>query len=417
MPVDFDKLPPEEPVPDDPPSRLVWTIVFFVMVFAGVFLVLFLWPKEEPTRAPWFWVCVFVYPLGIASFVVLRRYSVYEGRRLDAIVWNEARKEYVDEVFEQASQPLAILAASYRFASDAKEDAFAKLLDGSVMLEPRVAPKPDARPVNARWFEKPDADEDGVRFDTDDKRRRHVMAWAFGAVIDEVADAVRSMPPDLKLTAQLVVPGTARTEEIAASWHAQWQKVDGRMLKAEVLPDIADLMYVDTWLDRVEQNSDQEARLLVIVQLNAVLQAMPPDGSAESVVAILFVPEAVRRKFNLASVALMHRPNGTSDCSVDAALARAVQWGKVQTSEIKGVWRGGVDGATANATTAALARTSIGTKPADLDYMVGHAGEAAPWLSMAFAAKAAARDGSTQLVVATSQTKACFAVVSNLGTR
>ncbi|MCP3720897.1 hypothetical protein [Paraburkholderia sp. CNPSo 3281] len=86
IPVDFASLPPEEPVPDNPPSRLRWTIVFFLIVIVGAFVVLFLWPKGEPTQTPWFWTCVTVYPYEVAAFAVLRRYSVYEGRRLDAIV-------------------------------------------------------------------------------------------------------------------------------------------------------------------------------------------------------------------------------------------------------------------------------------------------------------------------------------------
>ncbi|WP_227791527.1 hypothetical protein [Burkholderia sp. BE17] len=140
MAVNFENLPPEEPEPDEPPSRFVWTIVFFVIVLAGVFAVLLLWPKDEPTQSLWFWICVTVYPVGVAAFVVLRRYSVFEGRRLDAIAWNEAREKYVTGVFEQASRPLVLLAAAYRFASDAKEDAFDKLLGGSIKLEPRTVP-------------------------------------------------------------------------------------------------------------------------------------------------------------------------------------------------------------------------------------------------------------------------------------
>src|SRR5690242_3511274 len=146
MPVDFTRLPPEEPVPDNPPSRLVWTVVFFLIAVVGVFVVLLLWPKEDPTQTPWFWTCVTVYPFGLAALVVLRRYSVFEGRRLDAIAWNEARAEHVNEVFDGASRPLAVLAATCRFSSEAKDDDFNKLLDGSVKLEPQTPPKPDSPP-------------------------------------------------------------------------------------------------------------------------------------------------------------------------------------------------------------------------------------------------------------------------------
>ncbi|UVS97882.1 hypothetical protein [Burkholderia glumae] len=144
MAVDFARLPPEEPGPDHPPSILIWAIVFFLIAIVGVFAVLLLWPKGESTQTPWFWACVTVYPFGLAAFVVLRRYSVYEGRRLDAIAWNDARKDYVNGVFDVASRPLAILAVTSRFSSDAKDDEFGKLIDGSVKLEPQTPPKLDA---------------------------------------------------------------------------------------------------------------------------------------------------------------------------------------------------------------------------------------------------------------------------------
>src|SRR5690348_4709684 len=120
MAVDFNRLPPEEPVPDNAPARVLWTVVFLLIAIVGVFAVLLLWPKAEPTQTPWFWTCVTVYPFGVAAFVVLRRYSVYEGRRLDALAWNNAREKYVNDVFDGASRPLAVLAAICRFSSDAK---------------------------------------------------------------------------------------------------------------------------------------------------------------------------------------------------------------------------------------------------------------------------------------------------------
>jgi hypothetical protein len=417
MPVDFDKLPPEEPEPDKPPSRLVWTIVFFVIVLAGVFAVLLLWPKGEPTRSLWFWVCVTVYPVGVGAFVVLRRYSVFEGRRLDAIAWNEAREKFVNGVFEEASRPLALVAATYRFASDAKDDAFDKLMAGSIKLEPRSALKPDAPPVRARWFEQPDADEDGTRFKSDDERRRHVREWVFGALIDDVADAVRTLPSDLKLAIQLVLPGIANVDEALASWDKQWARSKLRPQKAEVLPAPPDLMALDAWLDQVNQQREQEARLFVFVQLNAVLQALPPDGSAEAGVALLVVPESVQRRFKIEPTARLHRPNETDEGAVDVALTCALRWGRVEPAAVGRVWQSALDSAAANAAAAATVKVGIAAKPANIDYMVGQPDEVGSWLGVACAAKAAAQDGSAQLVVTASRKGPCFSVLRGIDTQ
>ncbi|WP_322022512.1 hypothetical protein [Burkholderia sp. BCC1977] len=417
MAVDFDKLPPKEPEPDKSPSRLLWTIVFFVVVLAGVFAVLLLWPKDTPTQSFWFWTCVTVYPVGVAAFVVLRRYSVFEGRRLDAIAWNEAREKYVNDLFEEASRPLVLVAAAYRFASDAKDDAFDKLLGGSIKLEPRAAPNPDTPPVNARWFDQPDVDEDGGRFKSDDERWHHVREWVFGALIDDVAEAVRTLPPDLKLAIQLVLPGVAKPDGALDAWDRQWAKSGLRPLKAETLPEPPDLMVLDAWLDRINQKRDQEARLFVFVRLNHVLQALPPDGSAEAGVGLLVVPEPVRRRFNIEPMARMHRPNGTDACPVDAALSRALRWGRVKPADVGRIWQSALDSAEANETIAASVKAGIAAKSANIDYMVGHVGEVASWLGVACAAKAVARDGEPQLVVTTSKTGPCFSVLQNCATQ
>ncbi|HEP6425808.1 hypothetical protein [Burkholderia cenocepacia] len=414
MPVDFDKLPPEEPVPDRPPSRFVWTIVFFVIMIACIFAVLLLWPKGEPTQSLWFWICITVYPVGIAAFVVLRRYSVFEGRRLDAIAWNDAREKYLNRVFEDASQPLVLVAATYRFASDAKDDAFDKLLDDSIKLEPRIALKHDA-PVNARWFDQPDTDEDGNRFNSDDERQRHVREWVFGELIGDVADAIRALPSELKVAIQLVLPDVANPGEALASWDRQWMKSKLPLHKVEVLPEPPDLMALDAWLDRINQKRDQQARLLIFVRLNSVLQALPPDGSAEAGVALLVMPEPTQHRFKTDSIARLHRPNDTNGCPVDIALARALRWGRMEPSAVSRIWQCALDPAVKNAVTAAAIKAGITGTATNIDYIVGHAGEVASWLGIACAAKAIARDGTPQLLVTTGKSGTCFSVLRNGG--
>jgi hypothetical protein len=355
-----------------------------------------------------------VYPLSVAVFVLLRRYSVYEGRRLDAIAWNDAREKYMNGVFEQAARPLAVLAATYRFSSDANEDAFDKLLDGSVRLEPQTAPKSDSPPVNARWFEEPDSDDDHKRFKSDNERQRHVLAWAFGAVLDEIAGVVRSLPLDLKMAVQLVLPGIENTNEALAAWNKQWEKLNLRPLEATVLTTPPDLMSFDTWLDRVDRELDQEVRLFACVRLNPIYEALPPDGSAESAVAILVAPEDVLSKLVLAPLAMLHRPNGTDECPAEIALARALRWGRLEPAEVNRIWQCGLDATTTKAVTAAVVKAGIDAKPANIDYMIGHAGEAVPWLGVTCAAKVASHDGAAQLVVVGSKKGACFAVLRNI---
>ena len=412
MAVDFSLLPPEEPLPDKPPSRLLWTVIFFVIAIIGVFLVLLLWPKYEPTQTPWFWTCVTVYPSGLAALVVLRRFSVFEGWRLEAIAWNDAREDHESGVFERASRPLAVLAATCRFACEAEEDDFDKLLDQSVTLAPRTALKPDAPPINARWLER--RADDGSEFRSDRQRRYQLLRWAFCTAIRAVAEAVRTLPPELRVKVQLVVPGIESVDEALTIWSREWAKVDLRPTQVGVLVDPPDLMYTDTWLDRVNNNLDGEARLLVCVKLNPVVETLPLDGSSEALAALLIVPWALAQQFRLAPIAMMHRPNGVEDCTIDDALARAFRWGGVGPADIRRSWRGGFEATNRSATTIALVKTGMPAKTLDVDTMIGHAGEIAPWVAIACAATAACRDRAAQLAITTGKSEVCFAIVRNI---
>ena len=197
-------------------------------------------------------------------------------------------------------------------------------------------------------------------------------------------------------------------------WNRQWATLDFRPAQVSVLAGYPDLMYADAWLDRVSKRLDEEARLIVWVRLSAIHQALPPEGSAEAVVAMLLAPETVARRFNLVPIAMLHRPNGTDDCSVNDALTRSLRWGRVETTEIKRIWQGGLDVSNANAATAAVVKLGIGAKAVNVDYMVGHAGAVAPWLVAAYAASAAAQDGASQLVVTSGEAGPCFSVIRNV---
>ncbi|MBC8722531.1 MULTISPECIES: hypothetical protein [Paraburkholderia] len=399
MPVDFSKLPPKQPVPDNPPSRLLWTAVFFVIVIAGIFAVLLLWPKGEPTQTPWFWTCLIVYPIGVATFVVLRRYSMYEGRRLDAIAWNDACEQYEKDIFDRASIPVDILASAYRFSNDSEENELGGLLSGSLKLEPQVVPAPDTPPVSARWFTHPDSDERGNKHTNDNIRQRDVLRWVFGELLNDVAEAVGRLPDDLKLSTQLVLSDTAMGDESLQCWNRLWADRKLRSARTSIVTGAMDMMWLDAWLDRISKRQDQEARLVVFVRLYPLLENAPPAGSSEAAIAILLAPQSLTRQFRLTPVAQLHRPTRTDDPSIDVALTNALRWGRVSPTEVKRVWQTGLDAGTAGTATKAWVKVGIAVKPTNIDYMVGLAGDAAPWFAVACASKAASVENAPQLTV------------------
>ncbi|MBG0881265.1 hypothetical protein H0X90_31145 [Burkholderia sp. 9775_39] len=411
MPVDFRALPPEEPEPHNPPSGLIWIFVFFVIAILCAFVILLLWPQGEATRSILFWMSITLYPTSVAAFFVLRRYSVFESRRLDAIAWNNAREKFVSDVFAEASRPLVLIAATYRFASDPNDDMFEKLWEGSTILEARSAPMPDAPPVRARWFDEPPGADGKRRFETDSERQQCIREWVFRALIADIADSVRSLPSDLELVIQLVLPGAVAEDEALDSWNKQWREAGLSPRTTETLSEAPDLMTFDTWLDQINQHREHKARLLVLLRLNEVIRVLAPNGSAEAGVALLVVPEHVQDRLKIEPVAKLHRPNETEEGAVGVALARALRWGRTDPDDISRIWKYGLELVTDNSVATALVKAGIEAKQMSIDCMVGQSDGVGGWLGVVCAAKAVAQDGAAQLVVAVNSHGPCFAVV------
>jgi hypothetical protein len=412
MPVDFSRLPPEQPLPDQPPSRFVWTVVFFALTIIGIFAVLLLWPKGEPARTPWFWICITVYPLGIAAFVVLRRYSVYESRRLDAIAWNDAREQHVRAVFDAASHPLDVLALSYRISSDAGENEIGGLLSGTLKLEPKAVPTPDTAPVKARWFMQPHADENGTKHTNDRDRQHDVIQRLFDEVLTDVADAVRRLPDDVKLSVQLMLAGSAIPANAVAKWQSAWIARELRPVSATRC-EASDLMSLDAWLDRANERNALESRLLVFIQVHPVLQTSPPADSTEAAIAMLLAPTATTERLKLVRIAAIHRPMHGQVTSIESALSYALKWGRVMPTDVQRIWQSGLDVNAVGAATKAWVKVGVSAAAVNLDQVTGDAGDAAAWLSIACAAKAAAVERTAQLVAVRATGGVQFSVVRN----
>ncbi|SAK64769.1 hypothetical protein [Caballeronia ptereochthonis] len=410
MPVELDKLPPKRVVPENPPSRQVWTVVFLVLTLAGIFAVLLLWPKDEPTNTPWFWSCVAVFPAGVAGFFVLRRFSVFEGQRRDALEWNKATDDYMNDMFDRASRPLDALTVAYRFSSDADENKFDGLLTGSLQLEPCALPKADTPPAKVRWFAQPDRDKDGRKHLQDEARQADILRRVFGELQDDLKKSIGSLPRQLPTSVRLIVSGSALSANIVECWKQSGAQRGLHLSNVCREPECLVPMWLDAWLDEIEQDRSQDARLLVFVQLNPLLDKGPSEGSCEIALAMLLVPPALTNRYGLIPVAQVHRPERATGKSLDATLTNALRWGRSAATDVEGVWQSGLDLGSAGAMTAALVKSGITIKPGDVDYMVGHAGIGASWFALLCAIKSAA-SGGTQLAVMKQDAELMFSVV------
>jgi len=411
MPVDFSLLPPAEEVPNNPPSRFIWTVVFVVLTLFGVFAVLMFWPKGEPTQTLWFWVCVTVYPLGIATFVVLRRYSVYEGRRLDALAWNRVREQHIQQVFDAASSPLGVLASTYRYSADRDENALEGLLSGALTLKTRQLPTPDTAPMKTRWLA-PVTGVQNVNPASDQERQAQLMTWLFTHLLTDVADAICGLPSAVRLTVHLNFCGSAMPANAIEKWQSCWKelKLPGSVAVKEI--SVTGLMLLDTWLDNADVHDGQEARLMVFTQLNDLVNNAPPVDSAEAGVALLLVPVALAKQYQLPIVAQVHRPIQGKFDAIHHILEYALRWGKVALCDVARTWQTGFDVDRSGVLTTSMVKADVQMSFSDLDKRVGKAGNAAPWLALACAVEAAQTESAKQLVANSTQDNLQLAVVA-----
>ncbi|WP_155888423.1 hypothetical protein [Cupriavidus sp. WS] len=398
MAVDFSLLPTEEPEMTTRPSRVVWAIAFLAMALGGALAVLLLWPKHLPTHTWRFWLTLALFPVGLPTWIVLRRYGHHEGRRLDVLMRNEAIRRYNAHVFAVAARPLAVLGAAHRISSDRNENALAGIQAGTVRIATQEPIANEGDPVRARWLDVPGVQPVPGGKERDEVRHCEVTRWLYSELLDELSVQIRALPLQTGLGICLWVSGGLRRQDYVALWRKAWQERRFRAMEIVEETEPTSLRVLDDWLDEIAGQGERHARLIVAIQLHPVLSATPPSGAAEAGVAILLMPDEPASRLAVMRQANLHRPvHGPFEQSNDV-LSHALKWGDITAAGIKGVWRTGLDAAKAGALHSEAMKMGLGAQPVDLDQTAGHAGTAAAWLAIACSAGTLSGGAPNQLV-------------------
>lgn len=399
MAVDFSLLPTEEPFDKPSPSKPVWGVVFVVLAALGVGAVLLLWPKGMPTNGWRFWATLTIFPFGIPSFLVLRRFSSYEGSKLDGELRNEATREFNERVFSAARVPLALLGAAYRYSADKKENAIETVQQGTAMLKTQVPFAPDAEPVKARWLMVPKMRTEPGSKNDDFNRSRHVTTWLLDELLGELLPRIQALPQAMPLIVQLLVANGHPYEQNKQLLEERWYAKLGRSL--DVTPEtesLTDFASLDTWMDRALESVGMHATLLIAVQLHPLLAGSPPADSAEVGTALLLMPDALARQHKVSRIANLHRPVRGPVALPTDTLSAALRWAGVPADQIRSGWRTGVDIQRAGALREPAIKLGLTVHAVDVDRTIGHAGISAPWIAFTCAASALTDDAPEQIV-------------------
>ncbi len=390
--------------------------MFLVLTLIGIFAVLMLWPAGESTHSPWFWICITVYPAGIAGFVVSRVFSVYEGRRLDVLAWNAACKQFAEQAFTKESIPLRILGAAIRVTEADADNRVEKIADQTLTLDAKSSDHEADESIAARWFQPLDA-----RLAVDEAERHTlILEWLYDKLLVDLTESLTKLPTEVPLRVLLDVSGYVGDADLVDLWQAQWRNHEFRDARAQRVPALLDLMSIDAWLDGRDgaPSLDRSAVLLISASLSAVLDEDPPRGEAEAGVGLLIASTVLTDRYELCPVASLHRPLRSSSENLNQALTYALRWGHVTLNSLASVWMTGFDGETVGPLHTAMSHVAAG-KPGndalpefDLDRTVGRAGQSAGWLAATCAVLHAATSTSPQLVAQRNDEQTIVAVAT-----
>lgn len=411
MAVDFSQLPTENAEVVTRPSRTLWIIVFLATASVLALVILRFWPAQSPTNTIKFWVTLIVFPLGIPLFVVLRRYSYFEGRNLDAEMQREAAHEYNEKVFAAASRPLRILGSAFRFSAERRENASSAVRSGTVNLVTRDPIASDSDPVKARWFEVPEIELDS---EMDDRARQvAVTRWLYSELLADLAKAIRVLPSRSAIEVSLWLSGELDREAYVALWQECWaeQRLPSSMLIANEEPS-SGIDIMDGWLDRaIAGEATRVTRLVASVQLHPVISSSPPTGTSEAGAALLLAPDALVRRHDLIACARLHRPVRGDVDAPKAMLANALKWADVTAEKIPSGWKTGLSVDQSSKLHQTARQLGVEATPTDIDQTIGYAGVASPWLALACAVDALSEQASSQIIVTAEQRTMLSAVV------
>jgi len=418
MAYDLLRVGPEREVPSLKPAWMRWAVLSVVMVGGGAFHVVRFWPAGEPTGTLWFWSCVVALPFAAWAIAFLIYLGVLQTARQRVIDFNAAREEYLAQVVRDGGVPLHVLASGFVFSTDATENSAHAITQRQRVLEPLPRFEGDSESVPARWI-KPDGQAWRPGNDrADEERHREVLPYVLSTLIDQVASTLHGLPDRTPVKVRLCAATLLGKLEVESCWR---RAVASRQLGALDNTDIGtvapDIVEVDQWVEGRGIATDA-VTLLCIVQLNAVLNAQPPEGSSEAGVIFLIAPASFATKRRLASQVRLFRPERRSVRDIGQGLRQALLWSGVQNADIADQWlTGRADGALNKALMHHLTEQSVGVMETknfagqhDIDLRIGAAGIASGWLCVSLALEHAVASGKAQLCTVASAEHLTIAV-------
>jgi hypothetical protein len=399
------------------PRLPVWVGLLLICMLAGTAATLLLWPKNTSTATPIFWICVLAHPFLVWCALFGIRRMMYERSLLHRQTEVEMQKSEREAAIHFASEPLAVVASSYCCAV-ANGTLASSILSGAAILKTQPVRQQATQLRHSALDLELGAREDlpaALRHADDSALRYHAL---FKKLIHPLRTVILELPAGTAFDVRLQLPAGEPQKVLLSLWKQAWDAAALPAVSVSLLAEDEGLMLVDQWLDAYGGPQLQKLSLVVATQLHAA----PEEGSGEAGVALLLGWPLLARELGLPLEAMLHRPVDAHGIALQAAMSKALLWGKAMPADIAQLWQSAVSGdekaelsraAIDNGLAAAQRQGLSGL--AEIDPVLGMLGVARPWLCTAIAIEHAISSKHTQLVCCRG-TRLQMAIVQPLAT-
>lgn len=401
MPVDLSPAGRPSAYPRRPRFWPWWFCIWLACNVSGVAIAMVLWPKAEPARGAWFWLCFAGFPNGAFVFLFAVERAGFEALWYRAHWRNEFRKRWLAERLRAAQKPLQVLGIGYCLPlGGAPEQTLAEAMASKVRLPASQVPRAGSKPVEHVRFEEADwrVDEPVVidRFAGEEETADPTAPAQVSLLTLKIVRALEPLAVSLRALAcyerqwwpqvrVLSVPGSEQADVVRV---IDALRIGGLPpLAVQASPAMDGLMVADAWLDA------KEARPLLVVA-TAWHEKGPPEGSTEGCIVVLLSPGYFRLPEAVTVVALLHRPVRAIEGEAEYGFSNAAVWGKAACNLLVRAWITrpveGCDRALSAAHMDTIAKDDAQLRP---DQVVGDMSAANGWLAVAAAIDAGNVDG------------------------
>ncbi len=392
MPVDLSPAGLPSAYPAHGPRFRPWLGIWAICCGLGAALALLFWPRGEPARGPWFWFCVLGLPNGVFAILLGIARAGYEAFWFRAHYRNMHRNRWLNERVRDAQRPLQVLGTGYCLPLGGR--SLAAVMTAAKPLpkiqSPRNGPGTllhnrfaDNEPQSA--YQTEDLEQDASEMPASGQASISPTVYMMSSALQPLAASVYALSqyecshwPQVRV---LAAPGEAAAREQQVRDALRIAGLPPLQCQAVAVSD--GLLVADAWLDA------RERRPLLVVAA-AWHDASPPVGSTEGCVAVLLGPGFYKLPEPVKVIGTLHRPVAGELDELECVFANAAIWGSVDAPTVTRAWISGLTGKHDKALFAALGAASLsGVAKLDAqsrpDRIVGDAGAANPWLSVAAA--------------------------------